>query len=270
MSTEKTSTFTGSIPRHYDLYQGPMFFEEYAIDVANRVDPTSVQVALELSSGTGRVTNHLRRVLKPSAKLIASDISPDMLEVAKEKLNGLNIDWQSIDFTQIPFGDNSIDLVVCCFGYMFAENKVKAFSEALRVLRPGGSLLLTTWGKLEYNGASHVFRKTVKSYLGDSVPPMFQIPFSMNDPQIIKEQLHAAGFSKVEIEEVEKQSVCESAKKATYGMVQGGTLYNEIMKRNPAWVDEIATIVEKELTEKYGASPMVAPMRAIVCQAWKP
>jgi hypothetical protein len=41
------------------------------------------------------------------------------------------------------------------------------------------------------------------------------------------------------------------------------------MKRNPMWLDEITTIVEKELAEKYGAAPMVAPMQAIICEAWK-
>lgn len=269
MKSFKAPTFTGSVPRHYDEYQGPMFFEAYAIDVANRVDSSKVQVALELSCGTGRVTNHLRKALSPSSKLIASDISADMMEVAKEKLQGSAIEWQIIDSQQIPFDNNSLDLVVCCFGYMFVENKMKAFEEACRVLRAGGSLILTTWDTLEFNGASNVFRKTVKRYLGDSLPVMYNLPFSMNDPKAIEEQLLRAGFSKAKAELVEKQSVCSSAKEATYGMTQGGTLYNEILKRNPAWVNEISAIVEKELTEKYGAAPMVAPMRAVVCQAWK-
>jgi hypothetical protein len=41
------------------------------------------------------------------------------------------------------------------------------------------------------------------------------------------------------------------------------------MKRNPAWMDEIMTAVEKELSEKYGSAPMRAPMSAIISQAWK-
>src|SRR5690349_13771287 len=125
--SQPTLTFTGSIPQHYDQYQGPMFFEDYAIDVANRINVSSVNDVLELSCGTGRVTNHIRRVLHPTAKLTASDLSPDMLEVAKQKLRGANIEWQIIDFTKIPFADKSLDLLVCCFGYMFAENKEQAF-----------------------------------------------------------------------------------------------------------------------------------------------
>jgi ubiquinone/menaquinone biosynthesis C-methylase UbiE len=267
--TQPVLTFTGSIPQHYDQYQGPMFFEDYAIDVANRINGTTANDVLELSCGTGRVTNHIRRVLRPKAKLTASDLSPDMLEVAKQKLGSSDIDWQIIDFTKIPFEDKSLDLVVCCFGYMFAESKEQAFAEALRVLRDDGSLLIATWDKLEYNEASHVFRKTVRKYLGESVPAMYNLPFSMNDGELIKQQLLRVGFSKVEVDLVEKQSQADSAKTATYGMVHGGTLYNEIIKRNPGWVDEIAAIVEKELSDKYGAAPMIAPMRALITQARK-
>ena len=264
-----TSVFTGSIPNHYDQFLGPMFFEDYAIEVASRIELMSVQVALELCCGTGRVTNHIRKALPTSAKLVASDISPDMLAVANEKLGTLNTDWQIIDFQKIPFDDSSFDLVVCCFGYMFAEDKVKAFAESLRVLRPGGMLLMSTWGELEHNEASHVFRKTVKKFFGDSLPETYKIPYSMSNPDAIKDQLLHAGFSKVMTDTVKKNSVCASAKEAAYGLVQGGSLYNEIMKRNPTWVEEIKSIVETELAEKYGVAPMIAPMQAIICQAWK-
>src|SRR5205085_12543594 len=114
--------YSGSIPRHYNTYQGPVFFEPYAVEVAQRIVPNAVHMALELASGTGRVTRPLRQVIPRSAKLIASDISPDMLAVAKEKLMTMAIDWQHIDAQELPFRDNSMDLVVCCFGYMFVPD----------------------------------------------------------------------------------------------------------------------------------------------------
>src|SRR5215216_7809518 len=181
--------FSGSIPKHYDQFSGPMFFEPYAIEVSNRIDPSSVAVALELASGTGRVTNHLRNVIPSSAKLIASDISDNMLAVAKEKLKEKNIEWQIIDAQQLPFEDNSMDLVVCCFGYMFVPVKERAFAEAFRVLRPGGMLISTTWDKLELIGASHVYRMIAKKYLTDPLPESYNLPFSMYDESEIKRML---------------------------------------------------------------------------------
>src|SRR5688572_23409128 len=80
----------------YDEFLGPMFFEPYAIEVAARIDPSPVSLALEIAAGTGRVTRHIRKRISASAKLIASDISEDMLAVAKEKLVDPGIEWQNI------------------------------------------------------------------------------------------------------------------------------------------------------------------------------
>src|SRR5687767_5780540 len=93
VNTVEAFNFSGSIPQHYDQHLGPFYFEPYAIEIANRIDPRSVRVALEIACGTGRVTRHLRRVISPTARLIASDLSPDMLAVAMRKFKTLNIKW---------------------------------------------------------------------------------------------------------------------------------------------------------------------------------
>jgi ubiquinone/menaquinone biosynthesis C-methylase UbiE len=254
---------------HYDEFLGPMFFEPYAIEVAKRIHPSSVSRALEIAAGTGRVTRHIRKRISSSANLIASDISEDMLAVAKEKLGDLEIDWQNIDAQQLPFNDNSIDLVVCCFGYMFVPDKPKAFAEAYRVLRPGGMFLFTTWDKLENNAASYTSRLAAKKYFEGELPESYNLATSMNDEAIIRPLLEDAGFSKILIEKVQKNSVCATAKEATIGLVQSGSVFQEIKKRNPAWIDEIIITVEKELSEKFGAAPMIAPISAVISQAWK-
>jgi len=261
--------FSGSIAHHYEDFLGPMFFEPYAIEVSKRIKPSAVRIALELACGTGRVTRHLRNVVPSNAKLIASDISPEMLAVAKNKLSSLTIEWKIIDAQELPFDDNSIDLVVCCFGYMFIPDKAKAYAEAYRVLSQGGMLLFATWDKLEHNAASYVHRMVAKKYLTEPLPETYNLPVSMSDDQEIRKGLQQAGFSKIIVDRVDKISESQSAKEAANGLAQGGSIYNEIMKRNPAWIEEIKETVEKELAEKFGASPMRAPMRALITQAWK-
>ena len=261
--------FSGSIPHHYDECLGPIFFEPYAIEVSKHIDPSSVHLALELACGTGRVTRHLRNVIPAEAKLIASDISPDMLAVAKEKLQSLSIEWRIIDARELPFDNSCIDVVVCCFGYMFVPDKLKAFLEAYRVLKPGGMLLFSTWDKLELNAASYVYRRVARKYLEDPLPETYNLPFSMNDEKELKKSLQQAGFSRVSIERVDKVSVSSSAKDAANGLTLGGSIYNEIMKRNPAWIDEIKATVEEELSKKFGIAPMIAPMSALIIEACK-
>jgi ubiquinone/menaquinone biosynthesis C-methylase UbiE len=253
----------------YDKFLGPMFFEPYAIEVAQRIDPSSISLALEIAAGTGRVTRHIRKRISASAKLIASDIDEDMLAVAKEKLGDPEIDWQHIDAQQLPFSDNSIDLVVCCFGYMFVPDRPKAFAEAYRVLKPGGMFLFTTWDKLENNGASYTSRSAAMKYLEGPLPESYNQATSMHDEAIIRPLLEDAGFSNMSIEKVQKSSVCTTAKEAAIGLVQSGAIFQEIKKRNPAWIDEILITVENELSEKFGVAPMIAPISAVISQAWK-
>jgi ubiquinone/menaquinone biosynthesis C-methylase UbiE len=253
---------------HYDRFFGPLYFEPYAIEVAKRIDPAIVSIALELASGTGRVTRHLRERIPATAKLIASDISEEMLDEAKKKLSHLDIEWQHIDAQQLPFSDNSIDMVVCCFAYMFVPDKPKAFAEAYRVLKPGGVLLFTTWDRLEQNAASYISRSIAKEYLEEPLPESYNLATSMSEETDIRPLLEGAGFSKMSIEKVQLLSVCPSAKEAAYGLA-AGAIYQEIRKRNPAWMEEIKIKVEKELTEKFGAAPMISPISAVICKAWK-
>jgi ubiquinone/menaquinone biosynthesis C-methylase UbiE len=207
--------------------------------------------------------------LAASAKLIASDISEEMLAEAKKKLNHPDIIWQKIDAQQLPVFDNCVDLVVCCFGYMFVPDKPKAFAEAYRVLKPGGTLLITTWDKLEHNAASYISRQIAEKYLNAPLPESYNEAVSMHDETAIRQLLENAGFSKTFIERVELNSVCPTAKQAATGFVDGGFIFKEIRQHNPEWLGEIKLSLEKELSEKFGASPMIAPMSAVISQAWK-
>ncbi len=61
------------------------------------------------------------------------------------------VQWQQADGMQLPFPDQSFDLVLCQFGVMFFPDKPNAFSQIWRVLRPGGSLIFSTRDNLDQN-----------------------------------------------------------------------------------------------------------------------
>ena len=269
-TTVPSADISGNTAAYYDQFFGPLFFEPYAIEVVKRIGQISVSIVLEIAAGTGRVTRHIREHIPASSKLIASDVSEDMLGEAKKKLGHLNIEWQIIDAQQLPFDNNSIDLVICCFGYMFVPDRPKAFAEACRVLKPGGMFLFITWDKLEENTASFTSRSIAMEYLEEPLPESYNLATSMSSEATIAQLLQGAGFSKMTIEKVKQFSISPSAKEAAYGFVEGGGLiYKEIKERNPAWIDEIKIKLERAFTEKFGAAPMIAPISAVISQAWK-
>ena len=260
---------TAQTASDYDQFFGPLYFEPYAIEVAKRIDLPGIAVVLEIAAGTGRVTRHIRERIVPSAKLIASDISEEMLAVAKKKLGHLDIDWQNIDAQELPFSDNSIDLVICCFGYMFVPDKPRAFAEVYRVLRPGGHFIFTTWDKLVNNPASYISRCIAEEYLEKPLPASDDLPTSMSDEMVIRSLLQASGFSKLSIEKVKLISVIPSAKQAALGFVKAGSVFDDVRKHKPHSIDEIKTRLEKELADQFGDAPMNVPISALISQAWK-
>lgn len=140
--------FNATIAHQYDACLGPFLFEPYAFDLVERTELSGVAHVLELACGTGRVTRHLLAHLPPAARLTATDLNAGMLALAQEKLSATNVTWATADMAKLPYEDNQFDLVACQFGVMFVPDKQQAFTEMNRVLRPGGQLVLNTWGPL--------------------------------------------------------------------------------------------------------------------------
>ncbi|HXA72004.1 MAG TPA: class I SAM-dependent methyltransferase, partial [Stellaceae bacterium] len=142
--TNVDQTFAGSIPALYDRHLGPMLFEPYALDMAERVARLAPKRVLEIAAGTGIVTRALSQKL-PTVPIVATDLNQPMLDHAAARLSSERITWRQADAQALPFDDASFDVLVCQFGVMFFPDKAKAFSEARRVLAPGGRFLFNVW-----------------------------------------------------------------------------------------------------------------------------
>jgi hypothetical protein len=98
--SDRAADFTGSIPSFYDQGLGPIFFAEFADDIARRVAVSAPTRVLEIAAGTGIVTRRLRDLLPPESHLTATDLNPPMLEVACGKFRpDETVDFQPADAT---------------------------------------------------------------------------------------------------------------------------------------------------------------------------
>ena len=266
--TDTNARFVGSIPENYDRHLGPVLFEPYARDLARRVPVTEGTRLLEVACGTGIVTRHLRERLPASARFVATDLNPPMIEYARRKLEGVKgIDWQPADACALPFPDASFDVVACQFGLMFVPDKPAALREARRVLAPGGTFLFSTWDSLEKNMFAKRAHETIAGFFPDNPPTFYQVPFSLHRPDVLTGMLAETGFKDVQVDAVSFQGKSPSSRDLARGLVEGNPVGNTIRERGD--IDEAAVIeaVARVVAAEFGDRPVRIPLHAFVLTA---
>jgi SAM-dependent methyltransferase len=263
--TATDSLFAGSIPEFYDWCLGPFLFEPYAADLAARAAALGPARILETAAGTGIVTAAIAAAL-PEAEIVATDLNPEMLEVARRKLESALVTFAPADAQALPFPDGEFDLVVCQFGAMFFPDRIAAYREARRVLRPGGTFLFNVWDRLDSNPASKTVSDAVAELFPDD-PPSFigRVPFGYHDKAAIEADLRAAGFTAVDAQTVGKRSR-GSARQLAPGLCQGSPLRSEIEARAPGRLDEATEAALAALVRLHG-DPVDAAMSAHIITA---
>jgi SAM-dependent methyltransferase len=147
------------------------------------------------------------RIVGEAGRLITSDLSPAMLDAARRRggeLGVTNVDYRIIDAERIELEDDSVDGVLCRFGFMLMADPAAAFADTRRVLRPGGRLTLTVWGALERNPFFAIIGVSLvqRGHIPPPEPPPAPGPFSMASPERVEELLRDAGFAEVRTEEL--------------------------------------------------------------------
>ena len=258
------SEFSGSIAGLYDRLLGPLLFRPYAEDLARRVAAASPAAILETAAGTGIVTEAIARAV-PGATLVATDLNQAMLDVAASRIAAPRVTFRQADAMALPFPDRSFDVVACQFGVMFFPDRVHAYREALRILRPGGQFLFNSWDRIEANPASDVLARAVASlFPGDPPDFLARVPFGYHDKHAIEADLRAAGFSVIEGETVAMRSR-GSARETAIGLCQGSPLRAEIEARGS--LDAATAAAEAALQVLVGPDGLDAPMSAHVFRA---
>ena len=102
------------------------------------------QEVLDVAAGTGNVAI---AAAGEGARVVALDHAPEMIERGQHRTRsaGVDVEWVEGDAEALPFGDESFECVVSAFGAILTPRPSVMASEAFRVLRPGGTLGLTSW-----------------------------------------------------------------------------------------------------------------------------
>ena len=170
------------------------------------LDPQPGDTVLELAAGPGDVGFAVAPLLGEEGRLISSDFSSEMLEVARRRAAELglrNVEHRQIDAEDIPLEDDSVDGVLCRFGLMLMPDREAVVAEMRRVLRSDGHLALAVWSTAQRNPWIAVAGRILDER-GHMPPPEPDAPgpWALADPERLRSLLESGGFPAVHIEEV--------------------------------------------------------------------
>ncbi len=262
---DSASQFIGDIPENYDKGLGPIIFDDYAADLSRRAAAMHPTRVLELACGTGIVSRKLKSAFGADTHLTVTDLNAPMLAVARGKFSvDENIEFATANAMQLDFPDNHFDLVVCQFGVMFFPDKQASFREALRVLRPGGSYLLNTWGEMSENPFSQIAHDVSAQFFSKDPPGFYRVPFSYADPTAVCGDMLLAGFQKIEHETICLQKKVKNWEAFARGLVFGNPLIGEIKEHGNINPDDVMGAIKQRLHADFGPEPGPMPLKATV------
>ncbi len=162
------------------------------------LDPKPGDRVLEIAAGTGDTGFLAAERIAPTGRLISSDLVPGMVAAAERRAAELgvsNADFRALDAQELELHDESVDGVLCRYGYMLVPDPSFAFAETRRVLRGGGRVAFAVWGTADENPwAAAIGRALVSGGRMERPDPDAPGPFRLADPDRVCELVEGAGL----------------------------------------------------------------------------
>lgn len=208
---EQTKDAWDKFAQGYDDAVTP-FGMSIAGDVLKRFDINPDTQLLDVAAGGGALSIPAARL---GAQVLATDFSSAMVQRLKERAQneGLsNLASSIMDGHNLELEDNSFDISASQFGIMLFPDRLKALSELARVTKPGGHGLLIAFSSPPKVEAFAFFFKALQSTIPGFAPPQDSPIFSLQNPENLRSEMTAAGFTDVRVETVDYSLSVESGK----------------------------------------------------------
>ena len=164
--------------------------------------PQPGHAAVDIGCGFGDATSELAELVGPSGTALGLDLAPAFIALARAATQPLKLAQLRflVEDAATYAAPESADYLFARFGTMFFEQPVAAFRNLQRMLRPGGELVMTTWRGLDENPWLAIAKRAALTLLpapGNGAVSCGPGPFSLADPEVIREVLTRAGFCDV-------------------------------------------------------------------------
>ncbi len=180
----------------YEAFFVPALFEPWARRVIEAAHLQEGQRVLDVACGTGIAARAAAERVGADS-VVGLDVNAGMLAVAARQAP--DIHWRQGPAEALPFEDGAFEAVVSQFGLMFFEDRQAALREMLRVLRPGGRLVIAVWGSLETSPGYVAMAGLLERLFGDAPARALRMPFNLGDVAELRRLLDAAGIPEAHI-----------------------------------------------------------------------
>jgi SAM-dependent methyltransferase len=183
------------------LEEGGQILSDRLVDLAGLRSGSKV---LDVATGIGEPAVTAARHVQPNGKVLATDISPEMLAIGRERAKKLGlqhvIEFRESDAESLKLPDKTFDALLCRLGLMFLPNLHNALRIFHNALVPGGKLAAAVWSALDKVPAINLAFLTVFKKLNLPPPSPDMPPFHLTDPLVLQNALIKAGFQDVKTE----------------------------------------------------------------------
>ena len=199
MTLPAYANHVATFPELYEQYLVGPLFSPWVPDLLDRLQLAPGDRVLDIACGTGIVARLARERVGAGARVVAVDLSPQMLAVGRRVEPG--IDWREGSAVALPVpAGEAFDAIVCQQGLQFFPDRPAAAREMRRVAAPGGRVAISVWRSLD---EAPFFREThaiAERHLG----PIVDQRHAFGDAAGIERLLVEAGFRDVRVEPVRR------------------------------------------------------------------
>ena len=162
------------------------------------------ETILDLGCGAGPSTHALAGTVTASGRVLGVDVSPDLIQQAREALGALgHVDIVEADAQNHDFESDGFDALFSRFGSMFFDEPAIAFANLHRAMRPGGRAVFVAWREAVRNQWASVPMTFATDGAAPQGPQAGPGPFAWADPGVFRPVLPSSGFKEIEAEPFE-------------------------------------------------------------------
>lgn len=174
----------------YEAHFVPAIFGRWAEELVRFAGLQPGQQVLDVACGTGAVARAAHAIVGPTGAVTGCDLNAGMLEVARQ--TAPDITWVQSDAAALAFADDTFDAVICQSALMFFPEPATAMREMVRVAKPGGIVVLQSWGRSKgYEMLAEVFDEVASP----DAAAIIRAPFGMPEMETVQQIVTGSGLS---------------------------------------------------------------------------